>query len=82
MKRDRPTYDKHYMVALGTPAITRWQNNQAHRELAKNRCMQVIQAPWDTELSPVGVSREFGFLRDFWNLFHESIQSCQALDLV
>ncbi|OGT13593.1 MAG: hypothetical protein A3F73_00195 [Gallionellales bacterium RIFCSPLOWO2_12_FULL_59_22] len=70
------------MVALGTPAITRWQNDQAHRELAKKRSMQVIQAPWDTELSPVGVSREFGFLRDFWNLFHECIQSCQALDLV
>lgn len=70
------------MVALGTPAITRWQNDQAHQELAKQRSMQVIQAPWDTELSPVGVSREFGFLRDFWNLFHECIQSCQALDLV
>lgn len=82
VERDRPTYVKRYMVALGTPAITRWQNDQAHRELAKKRSMQVIQAPWDTELSPVGVSREFGFLRDFWNLFHECIQSCQALDLV
>ena len=44
--------------------------------------MRVIQAPWNTELSPVGVSAEFGFLRDFWNLFHECIQSCQAIDLV
>lgn len=82
MERDRPTYVKRYMVALGTPAITRWKNDQAHRNLAKERSMQVIMAPWDIQLSPVGVSREFGFLRDFWNLFQECIQSCQALDLV
>lgn len=44
--------------------------------------MQVIESPWDTELSQVGTSREFGFLRDFWNLFHECIQSGQALDLI
>lgn len=82
MERDLPTYVKRYMVAFETPAVARWQNDQAHQELAKKRSTQVIQAPWDTELSPVGVSREFGFLRDFWNLFHECIQSCQALDLV
>ncbi|SFT45481.1 hypothetical protein [Paraburkholderia aspalathi] len=72
------------MAALATPAIDRWQNDEAHRELAKKRSMQVIQTPSDTELSlsPVGVSREFGFLRDFWNLFYECIQSCQALDLI
>jgi hypothetical protein len=82
VERDRPTYVKRYMVALGTPAITRWQKDQAHRELAKERSMKVIQAPLETNLSPVSVSREFDFLRDFWNLFHECIQSCQALDLV
>jgi len=70
------------MVALGTPAIVRWHSDQAHQELAKNRSMQVIDAPWNAELSPVGVSREFGFLRDFWNLFQECIRSCQALDLI
>lgn len=82
MERDRPTYVKRYMAALGTPAITRWVNDQAHRELAEKRSMQVITAPWDTELSVAPASREFGFLRDFWNLFHECIQSCQALDLI
>ena len=82
MERDRPTYVNRYMVALGAPAIIRWQSDQAHRALAEKRSMQVIETPWDAELSPVGVSREFGFLRDFWNLFHECIQSCQALDLV
>ena len=46
------------------------------------RSMQVIADPWGSELSPVSVSREFGFLRDFWNLFQECIQSCQTLDLV
>jgi len=72
------------MTALETRAMDRWQNDEAHRELAKYRSMQVIQTPSDTELSlpPAGVSREFGFLRDFWNLFYECIQSCQALDLI
>lgn len=82
MERDRPAYVKRYTVALGTPAITRWPNDQALRELAKKRSMQVIEAPWDAELTPVSVSREFEFLRDFWNLFHECVQSCQALDLI
>lgn len=44
--------------------------------------MQLIETPLDTEHSRDGVSREFGFLRDFWNVFHECIQSCEALDLV
>jgi hypothetical protein len=81
-ERDRPDYVKRYMAALATPAIIRWENDDAHRALAKERSMQVIEMPWNTELTPVGVSREFGFLRDFWNLFHECIHSCQALDLI
>lgn len=82
VERARPTYVKRYMASLGTPAIMQWHNDQTHRELAKKRSMQVIEKPWDTELLPVNMSREFEFLRDFWNVFHECIQSCQALDLV
>lgn len=82
MERNRPNYVKRYMLALATPAITRWQNDEAHRELAKKRSMQVIDSPWGAELPQVGASREFGFLRDFWNLFHECIQSGQTLDLI
>ncbi|WP_275355337.1 hypothetical protein [Methylophilus sp. YYY-1] len=82
MERDRPSYVKRYMAAFGTPAIMRWLSDEAHRELAEKRSMQVIESPWETELSPVGVSREFGFLRDFWNQFHECIQSGQTLDLI
>lgn len=82
MERDRPKYIKRYMVALGTPAIIRCQNDKAHRELAKNRSLRVIESPWDAELSKVGSSREFGFMRDFWNLFRECIQSGQSLDLI
>lgn len=82
MERDRPKYVKRYMVALGTPALIRWQNDETHRELAKKRSMEVIEDHCGSELPPVVVSREFGFLRDFWNRFHECIQSCQALDLV
>jgi len=82
MERERPSYVKRYTTALATPAITRWQNDEAHRELANERSMQVIEKPWTTELPQVGATREFGFLRDFWNLFHECIQACQTLDLV
>lgn len=82
MERERPTFVKRYTAALAVPAITRWHEDQAHRELAEERSMQVIQAPLDANLSTVSVSREFDFLRDFWNLFHECIQSCEALDLI
>jgi hypothetical protein len=82
LQRDRPSYVKRYMAAFATPALIQWQADSAHRDLVKQRSMQVIEAPWDAELSVVAVSREFAFMRDFWNLFHECIQSCQALDLV
>lgn len=82
MERDQPNYVKRYMAALGTPAMIRWQSDEAHRRSAKKRSMQVIEAPWDTELSPVSVSPEFGFLRDFWNAFRECMQSCESLDLI
>jgi hypothetical protein len=84
LNRDQPHYVRRYMAALEQPAMHRWQNDEGHRKLAKERSMRVIQTPSDVELSffPDGVSREFGFLRDFWNLFYECIQSCQTLDLI
>lgn len=82
MERERPSHVKRYTTALATPAITRWQNDEAHRELANERSMQVIEKPWTTKLPQVGATRGFGFLRDFWNRFHECIQACQTLDLV
>ena len=82
MERKRPSYVSQYMVALGTPAIRRWQSDTTLRELAKKRSTQVIEAPWDTELFPLEISREFGFLRDFWNCFQQCVQSGQALDLI
>lgn len=81
-ERDRPSFVKRYMIALGTPGIARLENDPAIRELAEERSRQFINSPWETNLSPVGQSREFGFLRDFWNLFQECIQSCLTLDLV
>lgn len=81
-ERDRPAYVKRYMIALGKPGISRWQNDPAIQELAEQRSMQLIHAPWDFDLSEVGQSREFTFLRDFWNTFHECTQSCLALDLI
>ncbi|PXV53598.1 hypothetical protein SAMN04487785_116116 [Dyella jiangningensis] len=82
MEHDRPVYVTRYMTALSTPAMARWASSDAHRELAKERSLKVINAPWKAEVAQVDISREFGFLRDFWNLFHECIQSCQALDLI
>lgn len=82
MSREWPNYVQRYLAALGKPAMARWENDESHRALAESRSMQVIAAPWSAELTQVGQSREFGFLRDFWNLFHECIQSCQTLDLI
>lgn len=82
MERNQPTYVKRFMDSLCTPAINRWQNDPAHRELCEQRSMRVIESPWDAEIAQVGASREFGFLRDFWNQFHECIQSCQSLDVI
>lgn len=82
VKRDRPSYVERYMTALGTPAIMLWQSDEARRELAVKRSMEMIESPWGTELSSVGESREIGFLRDFWNLFYECIQSAETLDLI
>ncbi|MGY8627528.1 hypothetical protein [Chromobacterium violaceum] len=82
MERKRPSYVSQYMVALGNPAIIRWQSDATYRELVKMRSAQVIEAPWDTELLPIEISRKFGFLRDFWNCFQQCVQSAQALDLI
>lgn len=81
-ERDRPKYVKRYMVALGKPGILRWESDPEIQDLAKQRSLQLINSPWGTDLSEVGQSREFTFLRDFWNSFHECIQSCSALDLI
>lgn len=81
-ERDRPTYVKRYMIALGKPGIARWLKDSGIQELAEQRSRQLINAPWNTELTEVGQSREFTFLRDFWNMFQECSQSCLALDLI
>ena len=82
VERDRPDYVKRYMVALGKPGIVRWEKNPKIQELAEQRSRQLINSPWDTDLSEVGQSRKFTFLRDFWNTFQECTQSCLALDII
>lgn len=82
MEREWPVFVKRYMTALAVPARNRWESSSEHRDLAKKRSMEVIEKPWDTELSPVDDTREFVFLRDLFNSFHECIQSCQSLNLV
>jgi hypothetical protein len=82
VERQRPAFVKRYMTALSVVAEKRWESSSEHRDLAKQRSMEVIEKPWDTELSPVPDSREFIFHRDFFNTFYECLQSCQTLDLV
>lgn len=82
IERDRPNYVKRYMASLGKPGISRFVNDPTIQELAEQRSRQFINSPWNSDISEIGESREFTFLRDFWNKFHECIQSCVALDLI
>jgi hypothetical protein len=49
------------MIALGVPALNRWESSPEHRDLAKKRSMEVIEKPWDTELSPSGILVSLAF---------------------
>lgn len=82
MEREWPTFVKRYLAALGSQAQRRWENSATHRELTIKRSMAVIEAPWEAMHSPVEDTREFIFLRDFFNTFHECTSSCQSLDLI
>ena len=73
---------KRYAVALRAPALLRLQNDDAYRQSVLQSSAQLIQKPWQTDALPKGGSREFNFLRSFWNIFQECVQSCQALDLI
>jgi hypothetical protein len=82
LESDRPAHVKRFTHALSTPAMIRLRTDAAHRELAMQRSMNVVNEPWDADRAQVGISREFDFMRDFFNLFHECLQSCETLDLV
>lgn len=82
MEREWPTFVKRYLTALGSQAERRWEENENHRRLTSERSMLVIQSPWEAQLSPVGDTREFTFLRDFFNAFQECTNSCRTLDFI
>ncbi len=82
MDREWPTFVKRYLIALGRHAKRRWENSASHRYQTVERSMVLIAAPWEAQLSPVEDTREFVFLRDFFNEFHECVNSCQTLDLI
>jgi len=82
LEREWPSFVSRYLTALARQAQRRWENSASHRELTINRTLAVIEAPWETELSPVEDTREFIFFRDFFNAFRECTSSCKALDLI
>jgi hypothetical protein len=82
VEREWPIFVKRYLTAFGSQAKHRWEESEKHRKLAIERSMAVILSPWEAELSPVGDTREFTFLRDFFNTFQECTSSCRALDLI
>jgi hypothetical protein len=82
VEREWPIFVKRYLTAFGSQAERRWAESEDHRNLAIKRSMAVVESPWETELDSVGDTREFIFLRDFFNAFQECTHSCRALDLI
>lgn len=82
VEREWPTFVNRYLTALGSQAMRRWETSEAHRKLSIERGMAVVNAPREAELEPVGDTREFTFLRDFFNAFQECTSSCRTLDLI
>jgi len=78
-----PPNVKRMLDALSKPALRLWKENKdARQEHALARSTSLISAPWDYNEGAVDETREVTFLRDFFNLFHECLQSCETLDVV
>lgn len=82
MEREWPNFVNRYLTALGNQAMLRWETSEEHRKLSIERGKAIADAPWEADLGPVGDTREFTFLRDFFNAFQECTSSCRTLDLI
>ncbi|MQP76361.1 hypothetical protein CQ393_10725 [Stenotrophomonas sp. MYb238] len=60
----------------------RKENPKGRWEHTFQRNASLISAPWDYEGGVVDETREITFLRDFFNLFHECMHSCQTMDVI
>jgi hypothetical protein len=60
----------------------RKENPKGRWEHTLERNVSLIAAPWDYDGGVVDETREITFLRDFFNLFHECLHSCQTMDVI
>lgn len=60
----------------------REENPKGRWERTLERNSSLIAAPWDYEGGVADETREITFLRDFFNLFHECMHSCQTMDVL
>lgn len=81
MSRDLPDNVARFLRALGKPA-DRLRKDAARNVHADERSMKLIESPWEYDEGVVDETREVTFLRDFFNIFHECMQSCETLDVV
>ena len=83
MTNSIPPHVQRMLDAFDKPIKRLWEGNvDGRRDHTFARNAALIAAPWDYDGAVVEETREITFLRDFFNIFYECLQSCQALDVV
>lgn len=81
VSRDLPENVSRFLHAFGKPA-EKLRKDAARNAHADERSFKLIACPWEYDEGVVDETREVTFLRDFFNIFHECMQSCETLDVV
>ncbi len=83
MTESLPANVQKMLDAFSKPAQELWKEDlNGRREHTQARSASLISSPWDYEGGVVDETREITFLRDFFNLFHECLHSCQTIDVI
>lgn len=78
-----PPNVKRMLEAFGRPADKLMMENPKGRwENTLERNASLIASPWEYGGGVVDESREVTFLRDFFNLFHECMHSCESMEVI
>jgi len=78
-----PLNVKRILDAFSKPAEKLRKENPKERwEHTLERNASLIASPWDYDGGVIDETREITFLRDFFNLFHECLHSCQTMDVI
>jgi hypothetical protein len=78
-----PPNVQRMLDAFSKPAEKlRKENPKGRWEHTLERNASLIASPWDYDGGVVDETREVTFLRDFFNLFHECLHSCQTMDVI